>query len=482
MRASIRPLSPDPGGCHTPTTLGAPAPNPPRRPILERLALHRPELRGWALYDWANSAFFTVVITAVFPIFFLSVVARDLPEDERRRVFGWATTLSLCVVAVLSPLFGAVADYARLKKKLFAPFLALGVLSTAGLYFVGPGDWKLACWLFGLANIGAAGSFVFYDALLSSVGREDEIDRLSTNAYALGYLGGGLCLGLCLLLIKKPALFGIVIAADADAFEKSLPARIGFLLVAAWWAVFSIPFFRHVREPDLPLEHDEVAGTNPVRAAVVRLTETFRELSRYKHTLLFLLAFLAYNDGIGTILRMATVIGEERKISQETMMTSILVIQFVGIPFSVMFGRLADRFGPKRSILAALAVFVVVCALGYRLSTSNDFIAMAGLVGMVQGGAQALSRSLFASLVPKHKAGEFFGLFSTLEKFSGVLGPLVFSLAPTLGFAILATNGFFVLGGVLLLFVDVERGRAVAREIDAREVELTAARDAARAG
>jgi UMF1 family MFS transporter len=442
--------------------------------------LHRPELRAWALYDWANSAFFTVVITAVFPIFFLTVVAGDLPEDERRSVFGWATTASLSVVALLSPVLGAVADYARLKKKLFAVFLALGIVSTAGLFFVHPGDWKLACWLFGLANIGAAGSFVFYDALLSSVGRADELDRLSTNAYALGYLGGGLCLGICLLLITRPEWCGIRVAADADGFARSLPARLGFLLVAAWWAVFSIPFFRHVREPDIPLEHDEVPGTNPVVAAFVRISETFREIGRYKHAALFLVAFLAYNDGIGTILRMATVIGTERNIPSETMLTSILVIQFVGIPFSVMFGRLAARIGAKRSILIALVVFVIVCALGYRLSTPTEFILMAGLVGMVQGGAQALSRSLFASLVPKHKTGEFFGLFSTLEKFSGVLGPLVFSLAPTLGFAIVATNGFFILGGVLLMFVDVERGRAVAREIDAQELALATARDVAR--
>jgi UMF1 family MFS transporter len=283
-----------------------------------------------------------------------------------------------------------------------------------------------------------------------------------------------------LALILKPELFGIVIPPDADGYAKSLPARLGFLLVAAWWTVFSIPFFRHVREPDIPLEHDEVRGTNPVVAAVVRISETFREIGRYKHAALFLVAFLAYNDGIGTILRMATVIGTERNIPSETMMTSILVIQFVGIPFSVLFGKLAGRFGAKRSILMALVVFVIVCALGYRLSTPREFIMMAGLVGMVQGGAQALSRSLFASLVPKHKAGEFFGLFSTLEKFSGVLGPLVFSLAPTLGFAIVATNGFFILGGVLLMFVDVERGRAVAREIDAHELALATARDAVR--
>lgn len=446
----------------------APNAEAPARPSwAERLALHRPELRAWALYDWANSAMFTVIVTAVFPIFYRQVAAAGLDDEAKRSTFGWATTASLLVAALLSPLLGALADFARLKKKLFAVFLVIGVVSTAAMFFVGEGDWRLAAWLFGLANIGAAGGFVFYDALLSSVARADEVDRLSTTAYAVGYLGGGLCLALCLAPILWPASFGFATGAGLSADDASLPTRVGFLVVAVWWVLFSIPFFRHVKEPALPLESDERAGENPVRVAFSRLGETFRELRAYKDAFLFMLAFLIFNDGIGTIIRMAALFGDERNIDRETMIGAILLVQFVGIPFAVLFGKLAERIGAKRSILVALVAYVGITLLAYGMDTVGEFLAMAVCVGMVQGGAQALSRSLFSTLVPKHKSGEFFGLFSTLEKFAGVLGPLVFSLAATSGAAILSLLAFFVVGGALLCFVDVEAGRRKAAEADA---------------
>lgn len=438
----------------------------PRSSFLEKLALHRPELRAWALYDWANSAMFTVVVTAVFPIFYRQVAAVGLDDDAKRSTFGWATTASLLVAALLSPLLGAIADYARLKKKLFGVFLALGVVSTALMFWIGEGDWRFAAWLFGLANIGAAASFVFYDALLSSVARRDEVDRLSTTAYAVGYLGGGLCLALCLAPILWPATFGFASGDGLSADDASLSTRVGFLIVAVWWLLFSIPFFRRVKEPELALEPDEARGLNPVRVAFTRLGETFRELRGYKDAFLFMLAFLIFNDGIGTIIRMAALFGDERDIDRETMIGAILLVQFVGIPFAVLFGKLAGWIGAKRSILVALAAYVGITLLAYRMDTVEEFLAMAACVGMVQGGAQALSRSLFSTLVPKHKSGEFFGLFSTLEKFAGVLGPLVFSLAATSGAAILSLLAFFVVGGALLCFVDVERGRRKAAEAE----------------
>jgi len=428
--------------------------------LLERLALHRPELRAWALYDWANSALFTVVITAVFPVFYSKVLAADLDPDARRSTFGWATTASLLVAAVISPLLGALADYARIKKKLFAAFMALGVLATAGMWFLRPGDWALGCVLFGLANIGAAGSFVFYDSLLSHVAREGEMDRLSTTAYAVGYLGGGLCLALAVWMIQQPALFGLATA------DTTLPARAGFLVVALWWALFSIPFFLSVSEPEPALESDEQRGMNPVRVAVTRLVETLRELRRWRAAFLMMIAFLIYNDGIGTVIRMATLFGEERKIPETTMLGAILVVQFVGIPCAVLFGRLAARIGAKRAILVALTVYVGISIVGYNMDTVGEFWTMAVLVGTVQGGAQALSRSLFASLVPKHKSAEFFGLFSTLEKFAGVIGPAVFSASASSGAAILSLIGFFVVGGAILACVNVGQGQALAREAE----------------
>ena len=428
--------------------------------LLERLALHRPELRAWALYDWANSALFTVVITAVFPVFYAKTLAGDLDPDLRRSTFGWATTFSLLVAAVISPLLGALADYARVKKKLFGGFVALGVLSTAGLFFLHPGQWELGRVLFGLANIGAAGSFVFYDSLLSHVARDEELDQLSSSAYAVGYLGGGLCLALCVFMIQKPALFGL------ETEDKTLPARVGFLVTALWWALFTIPFFLRVSEPALALEPDEKSGMNPVRVAARRLIETLRELRRWRAAFLMMVAFLIYNDGIGTVIRMATLFGEQNGISSQTMLRAILVVQFVGIPCAIFFGRLATRIGAKAAILVALCVYVGIAVVAYGMHTEREFWIMAVLVGTVQGGAQALSRSLFSSLVPKHKSAEFFGLFSTLEKFAGVLGPAVFSASASSGAAILSLIAFFVVGAVVLACVNVKQGQQLAREAE----------------
>ena len=427
------------------------APSKPR--FLERLALHRPELRAWALYDWANSAFFTVVITAVFPVFFKRVAADGLPDDEVRRRYGLATTACMAVAAVLGPILGAVADYARMKKKLFGVFLGLGVAATAALGLVGTGQWKLAAALFGLANIGIASSFVFYDAMLPHVAREGEADRLSTTAYAVGYLGGGLCLALALGLI----------ALGGGAIEgEGFPARQGFVLVAVWWLVFTIPYLRRVPEPPLALEADEHPGRNPVGVAFTRIGETLRELKTYRHAFLMLLAFLAYSDGIGTIIRMAALYAAELEIPDRVTVGCILLVQLVGVPFAILFGRLAGRIGAKRAILVALAGYVGICAFASTVTTAWQFVAMGVLVGMVQGGAQGLSRSLFASLVPRHKSAEFFGLFSTLEKFAGILGPWVFSMTATSRSAILSIAAFFVVGGILLLAVDVEAGKRAA--------------------
>jgi UMF1 family MFS transporter len=429
---------------------------------LEKLALRDPAMRAWAFYDFANSSLFTVVITAVFPIYFASVIAADLTGDEKRVQFGWATTASLLVAALISPPLGAFADFRRVKKRLLSLFAGIGIVATAGMFWLGPGTVDLALALFALANIGAAGSFVFYDALLPHVASGRDMDRLSTSGYALGYLGGGLCLAISLAMIQRPAWFGF----DAAEDPAGLAARASFVLVAVWWAAFSIPLLRRVSEPDVPLERDESSADNAVRVAFRRLAETFRELRSYKQAFLLLVAFLVYNDGIGTIVRMAVLFGEERHIERSTMIAAILLAQFTGIPCTILFGRLAVRTGAKLAILVSLVAYVGITLLAFHMDTATEFLAMAGLVGVVQGGAQSLSRSLFASLVPRHKSAEFFGLFSTLEKFAGVLGPLVFTASATSGNAILALIGFFVVGGAVLCFVDVEAGRAAAAAAD----------------
>jgi UMF1 family MFS transporter len=441
---------------------------------LESLGLHRPELRAWAMYDWANSAMVTTIIAAVFPIYFSAVAGADLDKPTATRRFALASTLGMAIVAVLAPVLGTVADARPIKKRMLGAFMLVGVAAVAGMYFIHRGDWLLAATLFIVANIGANGSFVFYDALLPHIARDDEIDRVSTAGYALGYVGGGILLALNLAWIQKPAWFGLPSGPGLTETQATLPARLAFLSVAVWWAVFSIPLFRRVPEPKCEAPADELQES-PLRAALDRLRRTFHELRRYKQGFLMLLAFLIYNDGIGTIIRMATIYGEEIGIGQGAMIAALVLVQFVGIPFAFLFGMLAGRIGAKRSILFALVVYTGISILGRFMTNATHFFLLATLVGMVQGGSQALSRSLFASLIPRDKSGEFFGFFAVVEKFAGILGPLVFALSIHLGgssrYAILSVIAFFVVGGALLLLVDVEAGQRAARAAEAEAVK-----------
>ncbi|HJL19960.1 MAG TPA: MFS transporter [Sandaracinaceae bacterium LLY-WYZ-13_1] len=429
--------------------------------VLERLGLHRPALRAWALYDWANSAFVTVIITAVFPPYFQHVADGSLDGPVATSRYAWATTVALAAVAVLAPILGAVADHAPVKKKLLATFLGLGVGATAALFFVHEGDWVLGLVAFGLANVGVAGSFVFYDALLPHIASAEEVDRVSTAGYALGYLGGGVILAGCLAIIQMPEIVGL---SDAGA-----ASRVSFLAVAVWWVLFSIPLFRRVPEPAVRLARPP--DRRVLGQALKGLLATLRELRRFRSAFVMMIAFLVYNDGIQTIIRMAAIYGAEIGIDRGTLIAAILVVQLVGIPCTFAFGQLAAWIGPKRAVLVAVAVYGVIALVGWRMDSAAEFWVLAILVGLVQGGAQALSRSLFASLIPKAKSSELFGLFAVFEKFAGIFGPAVFGLAVSLTGssrdAILSVIAFFVVGGLLLSRVDVEAGRAAARAADA---------------
>lgn len=440
--------------------------------LAERFGLHRPELRAWALYDWANSAFMTTVIAAVFPIYYSKVAAAGLDEPTAAFRFSLATTIALALVAVTAPPLGALADVAPLKKRLLFAFQAVALIATASMAFIGEGDWALALVLFAIGNLGISGAFTFYDSLLPHIARPDELDRVSSAGYALGYLGGGLLLAVNLAWIQKPGWFGF---ADAGA-----ATRASFVSVAVWWLVFSIPLFRQVPEP--PMRRGGAGGggeARPGAAVLVRrsfsqLWGTLRELRRFRQAFLLLLAFLIYNDGIGTIIRMASLYGAQVGIASQHLILALLLVQFVGVPFAFLFARLAARLGAKPSILIALAVYVAVSVLGYRMRTAADFYLLAILVGMVQGGSQALSRSLFAAMIPRQKSSEFFGFFAVFEKFAGIFGPALFaSVIQASGSArgaILSVIAFFVVGGLLLLRVDVAEGQRAAREAE-REIE-----------
>jgi MFS transporter, UMF1 family len=427
--------------------------------LLDRLGLGRRELRAWAMYDWANSAFQTTIIAAVFPIYFHKVAAADLPPAVATSRFAWATTIAILIVAVIAPLLGAVADYAAMKKKLLAVFLGVGVVATLAMYWIERGDWELALVLFVVGNVGVAGSIVFYESLLPHLVSESELDKVSSAGYAIGYLGGGMLLAVNLLMIQKPALFGIP--------DAGVASRLSMASVGVWWLVFSIPLFRRVPEPVRRVEAGEPPRGNAFVTGARRLVETFHELRRYRQAFLLLVAFLLYNDGIQTIVRMATTYGSELNIDENAMILALLITQFIGVPFAFLFGSLAGRIGAKRAVFAGLAIYAGITVLGYYMTTATQFMALAVLVGMVQGGTQALSRSLFASMIPRHKSSEFFAFFGVFERYAGILGPAVFAWvvqhSGTSRNAILSVILFFVIGAAILTFVDVDAGRRAAR-------------------
>jgi MFS transporter, UMF1 family len=433
-----------------------------------RLGLERPELRAWAMYDWAASSVQTTIMVAVFPIYFVKIAGANLPPSAATQRLAAVNTVALIITAFMSPILGAISDYGAMKKRLLAAFMILGAGAVAGMFGIERGDIGLASVLFTISLIGAAGSFVFYEALLPHIASPNEIDRVSTAGYAVGYIGGGLLLALNLAWIQKPALFGLPSGPGLTDSAATLPVRLAFASVAIWWVVFSIPILRRVTEPAARLEPDEHPGESAIRIAFRRLLETFRELRGYRQAFLMLLAFLVYNDGIQTIIKMATAYGTEIGIGQGSLIGAILVVQFVGIPCTFLFGGLARRMGAKRAIFLGLVAYTAISILGYFMKNATHFFILAGLVGMVQGGTQALSRSLFASMIPTHKSGEFFGFFSVFEKFAGIFGPLIFAgaIAATGSSrnAILSVIGFFAVGAALLWAVDVAEGQKAARD------------------
>ncbi len=303
---------------------------------------HRKVILSWCMYDWANSAFATTMMAAVLPVFYSSVAGANLTKTAASSYWGYTNTVAMLIVALSAPFLGALADHGGMKKRFLMAFAALGIVSSAALVSVGRGDWLLASSLYVLGMVGFAGGNNFYDSLLPHVAGDREIDRISSYGYAMGYLGGGLLLILNLAMILKPQVFGI---ADGE-----WAARYSFVTVAFWWAIFSIPIMKNVPEP--PIVSIAGESPSPLRASIQRLSLTFRNLRQYRQAFRFLMAFWLYNDGIGTIISMAVIFGAEINIAQGHLIGAILAVQFVGIPFSILFGRLAGRMGAKKKGLA----------------------------------------------------------------------------------------------------------------------------------
>jgi UMF1 family MFS transporter len=428
-------------------------------------------VNSWCMYDWANSAFATTMMAAVFPPFYRSLAQNaGMASNEATAAWAFTASISLLLIALVAPVLGAISDYTGGKKRFTAFFAGLGILSTAAVVFVGRDAWVAASLCFIGGNVGFAGANIFYESLLPHIARPGDIDRVSTRGFAMGYVGGGLLLVVNILWIMKPGWF----------FMPSVDyaVRASCVSVAVWWGVFSVPFLRRVPEP--PTDSGLEVTSNPVRHGFVRLGRTFREIGKYRQLLIFLVAFWIYNDGIGTIIKMATAYGDEIGIGKTDLIGALILTQFVAIPFTLLFGRLAGRIGAKRSVLLALTVYAGISIGGYFLKTALHFYILAFMVATVQGGSQALSRSLFAAMVPKHKSAEFFGFFSTSDKFAGIAGPLVFGVVSHLAgdsrLSISAIVLFFIVGGLILTRVDVDEGIRAARAVEAEAALAAAAR------
>lgn len=419
---------------------------------------------AWTMYDWANSAFATTIMAAVLPVYYTSVAAASLPPNIATAYWGFTTSISALIAAIISPILGAMADFSGAKKRFLTIFMILGVTGTALLYFVRTGDWLLASLFFILGNIGFAGSLVYYDALLPHVARPEELDQVSSRGYAMGYIGGGVLLAINLAMILfVPGFF----PPEQEAEITQLMTRMAFLTVAVWWFIFTLPLLHHVSEPKRRILPGE-EKFNPIQASFSRLATTFKEIRNYRDLSIFLLAFWVYANGIGTIITMATAYGNEIGIGQTTLIGTLLMVQFLAAPFAILFGRLAKRIGPKKAIYLSLSVYTLISIMGYFLQFEWQFWALGAMVATVQGGSQALSRSVMGRMIPKSKSAEFFGFFSVFEKFANIAGPFLFGLVSTLTGAsrlsIVSLIFFFAIGMLLLSRVNIERGMKVAEQ------------------
>lgn len=412
---------------------------------------------SWALYDWANSAFAVVMLTALFPIFFKEYLSAGQSATTSTFHLGVANSIAGIVIVLLAPILGAIADAGQARKRLLLSFAALGMIMTASLYGVAQGAWLAAASLYVFGVIGFMGSVIFYDALIVKVTRPEHYDLVSGYGFSLGYLGGGLLFSFDVLMTLYPTWFGF-----ADASEA---VRFAFITVAIWWAVFTLPLLFNVPADEglrLPV-------FRAVRGGFRQLRDTFREIRKLRVVSLFLIAYWLYIDGVDTVVRMAVDYGMSIGFDSNDLIIAVLITQFVGFPAALLFGMLGQKIGAKAGILIALCVYFLVTTWAYFMQEVYEFYLLAVVIGLVQGGVQSLSRSLYARIIPPDKAGEFFGFYNMMGKFAAVIGPVMMGTVAVLTdssrLAILSITVLFMIGGGLLLLVNVKEGERMARQL-----------------
>ena len=400
--------------------------------------LKRKKVISWALYDWANSAFATTVMAGFFPLFFKSFWAADLSPAESTVVIGTTNSLAGLFIMLLAPILGAYSDLGKLKKKFLAFFVLLGALSTGYLFFIPQGDWVIAASLYALAVVGFSGGNIFYDSLIVSVSKKNQRNKVSSLGFSMGYLGGGLLFVVNVLMFLNPAWFGL--SSEVEAILLS------FLSVAIWWTIFSLPLFMNVEEESNIKISQGFFKT--ITEAFKEVVSTLKEIKKHKRVALFLLAYWLYIDGVDTIIRMATAYGSDIGLSTSSMITALLITQFVGFPSTLVFGVYADKIGFKKILTIGISIYILITFYATNMSTALEFYILAVTVGLVQGGIQAISRSFFSTLIPKNKEAQFFGFYNLVGKSAVFLGPVLVSWV-----ALIFGNPRYGIFSLLFLFI-----------------------------
>ena len=433
----------------------------------------RPEKKaiwGWAMYDWANSAFATTVMAGFFPIFFKQYWSYGTDVNLSTAQLGFGNAVASLLVALLAPILGAIADRSGARKKFLIFFAYFGALMTAALFFVQKGQWTWAILIYGMGIIGFSGANIFYDALLPYVADIDSIDYVSGLGYAMGYLGGGLLFSVNVAMTVMPEIFGLTDAGEA--------VRYAFVSVALWWAGFSLfTIFWMPADTLAPSGAFPESFGRAVRGGLRQLLETFRTVRRLKTLLLFLAAYWCYIDGVDTVIRMAVDYGMALGFAANDLIPALLMVQFIGFPAALAFGKLGQRWGARKAIFLAIGVYMLVTVWAAMMTEKQEFYILAAMIGLVQGGIQALSRSYYSRLIPKHQAAEFFGFYNMLGRFAAIIGPalmggvglmvrrILMPADPTAAqriwvgrtasrWSIASVLVLFILGGTILYFVE----------------------------
>ena len=413
---------------------------------------------AWSLYDWANSAFATTVMAGFFPVFFKEYWSTTDSVTLSTWYLGLGNSIASILVAALAPFIGAIADRGTAKKKLLIFFAFLGIIATGGLWIVNQGHWQMAILFYIIASIGFMSGNIFYDALLPAVATKEKYDYASSLGYSLGYIGGGLLFLINVLMYLQPHYFGISDGATA--------IRLSFISVAVWWAIFSIPLILFVKEPTI---HEPIGIFSSIKEGWSQLVSTLSKIRQFKVVVTFLMAYWLYIDGVDTIIRMAVDYGTSIGFPASSLITALLLVQFVAFPATLIYSRFASKIGIKNALYTAILGYTLITIFGAFVSKEWHFYVIAVFIACFQGGIQALSRSLYSRIIPKNQAAEFFGFYNMLGKFAAIIGP------PMMGYIGLITGNprigilsiviLFILGGFILTKVDLQEGERISESV-----------------